>query len=119
VRFTLTDSTNQPTPLIRWRLQQQLRTQQHSFTDISTWRNISVTIADQDGTLRQYAGDLVSGNGFALFGMRPSLGRLLNESDDVRGGPAGGWPVVLSYGSGKSISVATRGSSGRRSRFPM
>ncbi len=98
VRFTLTDSIGQPTPLIRWRLQQQLRTQQHSFTDISTWRNISVTIPDRDGTLRSYDSDLVSGNGFALFGMRPYLGRLLDESDDVRGGPAGGWPVVLSYG---------------------
>ncbi len=97
-RLTLVDSTGHPTPLIGWRLQQQLRAQQHSFTDISTWRNVSITVPDRDGTLRQYTGDVVSGNGFALFGMRPYLGRLLNESDDVRGGPAGGWPVVLSYG---------------------
>src|SRR5262249_53472336 len=45
----------------------------------------------------QVAG-LVSGNGFELLGLRSSQGRLIGPSDDVRGGPAEGWPVVLSYG---------------------
>jgi hypothetical protein len=30
--------------------------------------------------------------------MSTYLGRLLIPADDVRGGPAEGWPVVLSYG---------------------
>ena len=40
---------------------------------------------------------LVSGNGFEVLSMKPYLGRLLTLADDVRGGPAEGWPVVLSY----------------------
>ena len=53
---------------------------------------------DRDQTLRLHVAGLVSGNGFELLGVTPALGRLIVPSDDVRGGPAEGWPVVLSYG---------------------
>src|SRR6202008_3945599 len=33
-----------------------------------------------------------------LLGMQPYRGRLIAPYDDVKGGPRGGWPVVLSYG---------------------
>jgi len=82
-----------PYPMI-----QQLRQEQRSFVDLSVWRNELVTVPDQDGTLRYHQAGLVSGNAFALLGARPGLGRLIMISDDVRGGPAHGWPVVVSDG---------------------
>ena len=51
-----------------------------------------------DGAPRLITADFVSGNGFEVLGMNAYLGRLLTPADDVRGGPAEGWPVVLGYG---------------------
>jgi predicted permease len=87
-----------PTPFVPYRLLLQLRRQQRSFVDVSAWRNTSVTVADRDGTFRRHTAGLVSGNGFELFGLRPHIGRLIASTDDVRGGPREGWPVVLSHG---------------------
>jgi predicted permease len=71
---------------------------QPAFADVSGWTQTSLIVEDREGTLRQHTANLVSGNGFELLGLRPHIGRLLTAEDDVRGGPAGGWPVVLSYG---------------------
>ncbi len=40
----------------------------------------------------------VTGNYFHVLGVEPLLGRLLVPSDDVPGGPPGGWPAVISDG---------------------
>jgi putative ABC transport system permease protein len=86
-------------PFIRYQMLQQLRRQQSSFVDISAWTSTAVAVEDREGALREYvSAGLVSGNSFELFGIRPYVGRLIASSDDVRGGPAAGWPVVLSYG---------------------
>jgi predicted permease len=77
-------------------MQQQLRRQQRSFVDLSSWQRTTFHVADQDGTLRQQQAALVSGDAFETIGLRPRLGRLLTPSDDVRGGPPEGWPVVIS-----------------------
>ena len=37
-------------------MQQQLRRQQRSFVDLSSWQRSSLNVADQDGTLRHAAG---------------------------------------------------------------
>jgi predicted permease len=87
-----------PAFVIPYRMIQQLRQEQRSFVDVSAWRDFSVTLPDADGTLRQYQAGLVSGNAFALLGARPRLGRLIDPSDDIRGGPAHGWSVVVSDG---------------------
>jgi predicted permease len=76
----------------------QLRRQQTSFTDISAWTINSVSMEEGDGSSRMLVAALASGNGFDVLGMNAHLGRLLSPADDVRGGPAEGWPVVLSYG---------------------
>ncbi|MBI1898641.1 MAG: ABC transporter permease [Acidobacteria bacterium] len=76
----------------------QLRRQQQSFTDISAWGSRVVVMDTVDGAPRILQAGLVSGNGFEVLGMNAYLGRLLRPADDVRGGPADGWPVVLSYG---------------------
>jgi predicted permease len=82
-----------------WQMLEQLRRKQQSFTDISAWwPSIPVYARDSEGTLRVYTATLVSGNAFDVLGVKPYLGRLLLPSDDVPGGPAQAWPVVLSYG---------------------
>jgi predicted permease len=104
---------------LSWPMIQHLRGRQRSFTDISAWNFDSVTMKDREGTLRMYDASLVSGNAFALLGMKPYIGRLIAPADDVRGGPTDGWPIVLSYGTwndvfrgdpqiiGKQISVSS------------
>jgi predicted permease len=87
-----------PVFVIPYRMIQQLRQEQRSFVGVSAWRDYAVNLPDPDGTIRQYQASLVSGNAFALLGARPALGRLIDTSDDVRGGPAHGWPVVVSAG---------------------
>src|SRR5581483_2525726 len=76
----------------------QLRRQQRSFTDISAWRIQTVAMDTDDGAGRLLVAGLVTGNGFEVLGMDAYLGRLFTSADDVRGGPAEGWPLVLSYG---------------------
>jgi len=51
-----------------------------------------------DGAPQLPAAAFISGNGFDVLGINAYLGRLLTPADDVRGGSAEGWPVVLSYG---------------------
>ena len=98
-RIGLTDATNpQPATAIPYAMLQDLRRTDQSFADVSAWLPSSITMGDVDNTLRLHIVGLISGNGFELLGLRPALGRLIGPSDDVRGGPAEGWPVVLGYG---------------------
>ena len=76
----------------------QLRRQQRSFTDVSAWANRPVAMDMDDGTPRMVGASFVSGNSFEVMGMNAYLGRLLTPTDDVPGGPAEGWPVVLNHG---------------------
>jgi predicted permease len=81
-----------------YRMLQGLCEQQSSFRDLSTWYGDDVLIKDKDGAVQGYMAVMVSGNAFELLGVQPYRGRLIAPYDDVRGGPSGGWPVVLSYG---------------------
>src|SRR5436190_6621749 len=63
VRIGLTGLRDAPPRyVIPYRMIQQLRQEQRSFVDLSAWMDGSVTLPDQDGTLRQYQAALVSGN---------------------------------------------------------
>ncbi len=84
-------------PGIPWRMYQQLRLQQQSFTDLSAWVTSRINIRDGEGVLRMYPAIHITGNAFEVLGVKPYLGRLLTSSDDVRGGPSTGWPAVLGY----------------------
>lgn len=75
-------------------LQQRLR----GVSGLAGWSGSMVTVPDEQDTLRSVGADLVTGNALSMLGVRPVLGRLLTTSDDVPGGPTGGWPVVLDYG---------------------
>ena len=54
--------------------------------------------------------DVVSGSYFSVLGVRPELGRLIDRSDDLQ--PGAHPVVVLSYSYWRTISAATRTSSG-------
>src|ERR1700738_4748143 len=81
-----------------YRMLQGLREEQSTFRDLSAWDSEQVLIKDHEGAVQGYLAVTVSGNGFDLLGIQPYRGRLIAPYDDVRGGPRGGWPVVLSYG---------------------
>jgi predicted permease len=81
-----------------YRMLQGLREEQSSFRDLSAWDSDQVLIKDNQGSVQGYLAVTVSGNAFDLLGIQPYRGRLIAPYDDVRGGPRGGWPVVLSYG---------------------
>jgi predicted permease len=87
-----------PAFILPYRMIRQIQEESRSFADISVWRENNVTVPDADGTLRSYTAGLASGNAFPLLGVQPRLGRLLDVSDDVPGGPAHGWTVVISDG---------------------
>ena len=74
------------------------REEQTSFRELSSWDSADVLMADSHGVTQRYTSGMVSGNAFELLGLRPYRGRLIAPYDDVKGGPATGWPVVLSYG---------------------
>lgn len=81
-----------------YRMLLQLDRQQQSFAGISGWWGAGIPVDSEDGEGQMLSAGLASGNGFELLGINPHLGRLLTAADDVPGGPAEGWPVVLGYG---------------------
>jgi macrolide transport system ATP-binding/permease protein len=58
------------------------------------YRPIIVRRDGSGANARSVVGEFVSGNYFRTFGLRPSAGRLLADSDDVAGAPVAG---VMSY----------------------
>ena len=81
-----------------WGMYQQILHRQRSFARMSAWvPGHYEAMPDNEGTMRRYNVALVSGDGFPVLGIKPYLGRLIEPADDVRGGPADGWPAVLSY----------------------
>jgi predicted permease len=80
------------------RMLEGLRRELTSYEDISGWDLSDVMISNTDGSVRRTEAGLVTGNAFSVVPMHPYLGRLIGPFDDVPGGTAQGWPVVLSYG---------------------
>jgi predicted permease len=81
-----------------YQMLEAFREEQSSFRELSAWDGDQVLLRDKQGATRGYMAGMVSGNGFDLLGLPPYRGRLIEPSDDVRGGPSTGWPMVLSYG---------------------
>lgn len=63
---------------------EELRDRATGFTALAAFSETSFNTAD-GGLVRRVLGQYVSGDYFALFGVRPALGRLLGPTDDVRG----------------------------------
>ena len=75
----------------------ELLAAQRTLVDLSGWTKLAVPrsrSAMARGATSRLC--LITGNAFDLLGLRPRIGRLIGPADDVRGGPAEGWPVVLS-----------------------
>jgi predicted permease len=81
-----------------WPVMTELKGRLHGVSDLAGWSGSMLTVPDEQNTLRSIGGNLVSGNALTMLGIHSYLGRLLTPSDDVPGGPEGGWPVVLDYG---------------------
>lgn len=56
----------------------------------------STVTLEWNGIPRQVVTSNVTGSYFPVLGVRPRAGRLLEESDDVSGGPQSGWTAVVS-----------------------
>jgi predicted permease len=84
--------------IMTYHMLQAFREEQTSFRELSSWDNTEVLMKDNQGVVQRYNVGMVSGNGFGLMGLQPYRGRLIAPFDDVKGGPATGWPVVLSHG---------------------
>lgn len=87
-----------PIPSIPYAMLRELRAHNTSFTDLSGWVLTSADVEDSQRIKHLQRMGLVTGNAIPLLGLQPHLGRLLGPSDDVPGGPASGWPAVVSYG---------------------
>ncbi len=63
------------------------------------WRPVTVRRDVAGAEARSLMGEYVSGNYFRTFGLRPAAGRLLTDSDDVKGAPM---TAVMSYSTWQS-----------------
>jgi putative ABC transport system permease protein len=76
-------------------LWEQIRDRQQAFSGVFAWSLGNFNLA-QSGEVRIAKSLWVSSEFFNVLGVQPSLGRVLNASDDVRGCTAPG--VVISHG---------------------
>ncbi|RPI23846.1 MAG: FtsX-like permease family protein, partial [Acidobacteria bacterium] len=72
---------------------EQIRDQQDLFSGMMAWGNARFDLA-RDGEAHYVKGLFVSGDFFRTLGVRPAIGRLIDRSDDRRGGSG---VAVLSY----------------------
>ncbi len=72
---------------------EQIRDQQYIFSGAFAWGNERFDLA-RDGEAHYINGLFVSGDFFRTLGVRPAIGRLIDRSDDRRGGSV---VAVLSY----------------------
>ena len=96
-----------------YRMMEALSEERSSFRELSAWSEEQVLMRDHEGSIQGYIVGLVGGNAFGLLGLQPYRGRLIASYDDVRGGPSGGWPVVLSYGFWKDFYGSAEGYRGK------
>jgi len=73
-----------------------LRKRQTASTDVLAWGGGEALITE-NGTPAKVSASLLSGNGFAVLELKPFLGRVFGEADDVTGGGANGYQAVLNF----------------------
>jgi predicted permease len=64
--------------------------------DILAWSSADLAVRE-NGTVRRVAGALMTGNGFRVLELRPDMGRVFGDSDDVSGGGPHGYQALLGY----------------------
>ena len=73
-----------------------LRKHQSASTDLLGWAKSNVFLT-LDGTPQSARTVFMSGNGFSVLGVKPFLGRVFGEADDVSGCGPNGCQAVLNY----------------------
>jgi predicted permease len=73
-----------------------LRKRQSASTDLLAWSRANVLLTE-NGTAQDIHAALVSGDGFSVLGLKPYLGRVFGEADDVSDGGANGYQALLNY----------------------
>ncbi|MGC2299922.1 MAG: ABC transporter permease, partial [Acidobacteriaceae bacterium] len=73
---------------------QQLRRQNRSLTDLFAFKPFWRMNATVDGQAEAVSAEMISGNFYSALGVRPVLGRAINDADD--GAPGSGPVVVIS-----------------------
>jgi predicted permease len=64
--------------------------------DILAWSNTDLAVRE-NGAVTRVDGAMLSGNGFRVLELRPYLGRVFGEADDVTGGGPSGYQALLGY----------------------
>ncbi len=83
---------------VSYPLYQALTKQPGAFTEIFGVAGTGAVAVEVNGSPHRPMTARVTGTYFPVLGVQPQAGRLLTSEDDIRGGPAGGWPVVISDG---------------------
>ena len=73
-----------------------LRKHEDAPQDILAWAAADLAV-QQENAVTNVSGALVSGNGFQVLELRPSLGRFFGDEADRKGGGTNGYEAVLSY----------------------
>jgi len=73
-----------------------LRKHETVVQDILAWSGADLALRE-NGTVTREAGALMTGNGFRTLELRPYLGRVFGDSDDVPGGGPNGYQALLGY----------------------
>ncbi len=71
---------------------QQLRRENRALADVFAFKPFGRMIIAIDGQAEAAETEMVSGNYYSALGVRPQLGRVIQNSDD---GPAGSGPVIV------------------------
>src|SRR2546426_302442 len=64
--------------------------------DLLAWSGVDLAVLE-NGTVTRAGGALMTGNGFRVLELRPYLGRVFGDSDDVSEGGPNGYQAVLGY----------------------
>ncbi|MGO8787958.1 MAG: ADOP family duplicated permease [Terriglobia bacterium] len=73
-----------------------LRRHEPVNSDLLVWSNADLAI-QEGGTVTKVSGALMTGSGFRTLQLRPFLGRVFGDHDDVPSGGPGGYQALLGY----------------------
>src|SRR5207253_8339239 len=95
VRYTFREE-GAPDLSLSWPAYDALRRHERVDRDILAWSGSDLAV-QENGAVTRVSGALMTGNGFRVLELRPYLGRVFGDSDDVSGGGPNGYQAVLGY----------------------
>ena len=64
--------------------------------DLLAWSGVDLAVRER-GAVTRVSGALMTGNGFRVLELRPYLGRVFGDGDDISGGGPNGYQALLGY----------------------